>query len=163
MEKILSQIKVSLINSIAIKPHVENPRLISVYAEGRTIRGQILKISVPYLIKSDLWFHILKFVSQRNLPLHYDKGKNVSLILAPIPIKSLTEVTEVLCSLIYNISKEGDCSDTWKCFHATVQIWVLILKILIFINTKFQWLMLTPSEPKLLSRICIDSPPGFWM
>ena len=46
----------------------ENPRSISVYAEGRANREQILNIYVPNLIKSDLWFQISKFVSQKNLP-----------------------------------------------------------------------------------------------
>ena len=44
-----------------------NPRSIPVYEEGRATRENILKIFVPDSIKSDLWFHILKFVSHRNL------------------------------------------------------------------------------------------------
>ena len=31
-----------------------------------------------------------------------------------MPMKSLTEVTKVLCSLIAAIIKEGDCSDAYK-------------------------------------------------
>ena len=53
---------------------------------------------------------------KESLFVHYDKEKNVSLLLAPIPIKSLTEGTNVICLLIYNISKEGDCSDSWQFF-----------------------------------------------
>ena len=68
MDKILSHLNACLINSITIKLHVENPRSISVYAEGRSTREQILKRFAPYLIKSDQWFHILKFVSQRIIP-----------------------------------------------------------------------------------------------
>ena len=50
----LSQLKVHLMNSIAIKLHVKNPRPISVYKEGRATREHILNILVTYLIKSDL-------------------------------------------------------------------------------------------------------------
>ena len=53
-----------------------SPKSISVYAEGRATRGQILKIFGPYFIKSDLWFHILKFVSQINLS---PQGKLVNI------------------------------------------------------------------------------------
>ena len=45
----------------------ENPRSISVYAEVRATKGQILKILVPDLIKSEIWFHILIFISRINL------------------------------------------------------------------------------------------------
>ena len=45
--------------------------------------------------------------------MKYDK-KNISLLLAPIPIKSLPEGTKFLCSLIYPIIKEDECSDKWK-------------------------------------------------
>ena len=38
------------------------------YAEGRATKEQILRKFALDLIKSDLWSHILKFVSQRNLP-----------------------------------------------------------------------------------------------
>ena len=65
-EKSLSDIKVCLMNSISIKLHVNNPRSRSVYAKVKATRGKILKIFGPNLIKSDLWFHILKFVSQSN-------------------------------------------------------------------------------------------------
>ena len=44
----------------------------------------------------------------------YDKNKNVSLLSAPIPIKSLPEGTKVLRSLIAPSIKEFDCSDAWK-------------------------------------------------
>ena len=43
----------------------------------------------------------------------YDKNKNVSLLSAPIPIKSLPEGTKALHSLIATSIKEGDCSDAW--------------------------------------------------
>ena len=43
--------------------------------------------------------------------VQYDKNKNVSLLSAPTPIKSLPEGTKVLCSLIAPSIKEGDCSD----------------------------------------------------
>ena len=45
----------------------------------------------------------------------YDKNKNIRLMLAPIPIKSLPEVTKVLHSLIGPSIKEGECSGAWKC------------------------------------------------
>ena len=44
----------------------------------------------------------------------YDKNKNVSLISAPIPIKSLLEGTKFLRSLIATRIKECDCYDAWK-------------------------------------------------
>ena len=68
MEKILSQIKVYLMNSIVIKLRGENRRSRLAYAEGRATKEQILRKFALYLIKSDLWSHILNFVSQRNLP-----------------------------------------------------------------------------------------------
>ena len=43
--------------------------------------------------------------------VQYDKNKNVSLLSAPIPIKSLPEGKKVLHSLIAPSIKEGDCSD----------------------------------------------------
>ena len=73
-------------------------------------------------IKSYLWFHILNFVSQINLPppknigeglkgtqrkfwkealfVKYDKNKNFSILFDPIPIKSLSYGTKVFRSLI---------------------------------------------------------------
>ena len=52
--KSLSQLKVLLMNSIAIKLNVENPRSGLVYEEVRATREQILKRFSPDLIKSDL-------------------------------------------------------------------------------------------------------------
>ena len=46
--------------------------------------------------------------------VQFDKNKNVSLLSAPIPIKSLPEVKKILRSLIAPSIKEGDCSDAWK-------------------------------------------------
>ena len=40
--------------------------------------------------------------------------KNVSLLSAPIPIKSLPEGTKVIRSLIALSIEEGDCSYAWK-------------------------------------------------
>ena len=68
MENILSHIKVYLMKSIVIKLHGLNQRSRSVYEERRATKGHILKKFGIYLIKSDLWFHILNSVSQRNLP-----------------------------------------------------------------------------------------------
>ena len=62
-----SQLKAPLMNSSAIRIDMEHPRSISVYEEGRATSIHILKRFVPDLIKSDLWFHILKFASQINL------------------------------------------------------------------------------------------------
>ena len=67
MDNTPSQLKARSMNSSAIILNVENTRPTSVYQEGISNRGQILKRFVPYLIKSDLWFHILRFVSHRNL------------------------------------------------------------------------------------------------
>ena len=47
--------------------------------------------------------------------VQYDKNKNVSLLSAPIPIKSLPEGKKVLRPLIAPSIKEVDCSDAWKC------------------------------------------------
>ena len=54
-------------NSTAIKLLEDNPSSILVYAEGRANRKQILERFTTYLIKSDLWFHILK-VSLPKIP-----------------------------------------------------------------------------------------------
>ena len=67
MDKILSQRKALLMKSISFKLHVENSSSISVFAEGRTSIGNILKTFLPDFIKFDLWFHIFRFVSHRNL------------------------------------------------------------------------------------------------
>ena len=48
--------------------------------------------------------------------MKYDKNKNASLLLDPIPIKYFPERTKFLRSLIAPIIKEGDCSDAWKSF-----------------------------------------------
>ena len=47
--------------------------------------------------------------------------------------------------------------------HTTLQMGVSRLKVLILIMPTVQWRITTPSESTLLSRICIDSLPGFWM
>ena len=46
--------------------------------------------------------------------MKYDKNKNVRLILDPITIKYLPELTKVLRSLINPIINECDCSDAWE-------------------------------------------------
>ena len=51
---------------------------------------------------------------KESLFVKYDKNKNVSLILNPIPIKYTPEGTKILHSLIYPSIKEGECSDEWK-------------------------------------------------
>ena len=51
---------------------------------------------------------------ERSPFFQYEKNKNVRLISAPIPIKSLPEGTKVLRSLIASSIKEGDCSGAWK-------------------------------------------------
>ena len=154
-------------NSIVIKLHGVNPRSISVYAEGRATKEEILKRFAPDLIKSYLWFHTLKFVTQRNLPqqrilekalsgpqikfckealfVKYDKKKNVSLLSAPTPIKSLPEGTKVLRSLIATSIKECYCYDAWKfvarhCANGSSQI-----KGIDFINHTVHWHILTHS------------------
>ena len=48
--------------------------------------------------------------------VQYGKNKIVSLLSAPIIIKSRPEGTKVLHSLIAPSIKEGDCSDAWKLF-----------------------------------------------
>ena len=47
--------------------------------------------------------------------------------------------------------------------HSTVKMRSLISKVLILIITTVQWHILTPSDSKFLSRLCIDSLPVFWM
>ena len=46
--------------------------------------------------------------------MQYDKNKNIRLILAPIPIKSLPEVKNVLPSIIDPSIEELNCYDAWK-------------------------------------------------
>ena len=47
--------------------------------------------------------------------------------------------------------------------HATVKMGVLIFRVLILISPTVPRHILTPSESTLLSRLCIESLPGFWM
>ena len=59
--------------------------------------------------------------------VQYDKNKNVSLLSAPIPIKSLPEGKKVLRSHIAPGIEEGDCSDACKfvarhCANGSYQI-----------------------------------------
>ena len=51
---------------------------------------------------------------KEDLFVQYHKNQNSSLILDPISIKSLPEVTKVLRSIIYPSTNEDDCSDAWK-------------------------------------------------
>ena len=51
---------------------------------------------------------------KESLFVQYDKNKNVSLLSAPIPIKSLPEGKKFLRSLIDTSIKEVDCYDAWK-------------------------------------------------
>ena len=46
--------------------------------------------------------------------VQYEKDKNVSLLSDPIPIKSLSDGTNLLHSLIATIIREGECSNAWK-------------------------------------------------
>ena len=66
-------------NSIPIKLHGVNPISIPVYAGGRATKEQTVKIFATYFIKSDLWFHILKFVYQRNIPHPKNIGEVLSI------------------------------------------------------------------------------------
>ena len=96
---------------------------------------------------------------KESLFVQYYKNKNVILLSALIPIKSLPKEKKVLSSLIDSSVKEGDCSDAWKFVARTVQMVVLRLKLLIFINHTFQWHMLNHSESTLLLHLCINSLP----
>ena len=53
---------------------------------------------------------------QAALFVKYDKNKNFGLLLDPIPIKCLPEVTKVLRSLNAPNIKECDCIDAWQLF-----------------------------------------------
>ena len=88
--------------------------------------------------------------------VQYDKNKNGSLLSATIIIKYLPEGTKVLCSLIAPSIKVGDFSDAWKFVAPHGSMVFLKLKVLIFINHKFQWHMLNHSESILLLHLCID-------
>ena len=48
--------------------------------------------------------------------MKYDKNKNVSLLSATITIKSLSERTKFLQSLISPSIKYGDCYNAWRFF-----------------------------------------------
>ena len=93
----------------------------------------------------------------------YDKNKNVSLLWAYIPIKYLPEGKKILCSLIAHIIKEGDCSDAWTLVSPQFANGSSHIKVIYLINPTGQCHMLTHSEPRLLSRLCIDSLTGFKM
>ena len=62
-----------------------NPRSRSVYVKGKATSRQISKNFGPDFIKSDMWFHILKFVSQK----------------FPLSPKSIVEALKVLQSQLY--------------------------------------------------------------
>ena len=47
--------------------------------------------------------------------------------------------------------------------HVTVKMGVLRFKVFVLICHTVQWHIMNPSESTLLSQICIDSLPGFWM
>ena len=51
---------------------------------------------------------------ERSPFFQYNKKQNISLLSAPIPMKSLPEGKKTLRSLIAPSIKEGDCSDSWK-------------------------------------------------
>ena len=67
MYKIPSHPALHLMKYSAIRINMGNTMSILVHEEGIATRGKILKRFGLDLIKSDLWFHILNFVSQRNL------------------------------------------------------------------------------------------------
>ena len=48
--------------------------------------------------------------------MQFDKNKNISLLLAPIPIKSFSEGTKVLHPIIDPSITEVDGYDAWKSF-----------------------------------------------
>ena len=47
--------------------------------------------------------------------------------------------------------------------RATAQMGAVILNLLVFINPKFQWHVLTNSESTFLFWLCIDSLTGFFL
>ena len=61
--------------------NVENIRSISIFSEGRATRGKILNIFGPNLIKSYLWFQLLKLVSHRNLQLQIKLVKLLKVLI----------------------------------------------------------------------------------
>ena len=109
MGNIQSQLKVNLMNSIAIKLHVENTSSRSVYAERRSTREHILKIFSPDLINSHIevclpnksptpnntgrGLKVPHIQFWKDFFVQYDKKKNFSFLLAPIPIKYLHKGT----------------------------------------------------------------------
>ena len=48
---------------------------------------------------------------EKYLFVKYDKNKNIRILSAPIPIKTIPEGTKVLCSIISPIIDEFGCSD----------------------------------------------------
>ena len=131
-----------------------------------------MKIFFLDFIKSDPWFHILKFFSYGNLSnpktigetlkasqvkfwkealfLQYYKSNNVNLISDPIPIKYVPDVTKVLHSLISPSIKEYYYSDAWKFVAYHCKMGVLIFKVLVLISPTFMCHILIPSTSTLL-------------
>ena len=91
----------------------------------------------------------------------YDKNKNVSLLSAPIPIKFLPEETKSSVHSFLLVLRKVTVLMHGNLLHATVQMGVLILKVLVLINHSVQWHTLDHSESTLLLHIFIDLLPEF--
>ena len=100
-------------------------------------------------------------LQKESLLVQYDKNKNVSLISAPVPIKSLPEDKNPSVHSLLLVLRKATALMHGNLLHATVQMGVLRLKIFILINHTVQWHMMTHSESTLLLHLCIDSLPGF--
>ena len=51
----------------------------------------------------------------------------------------------------------------WNVLHPTVQMLVISFKVLILIIHQVQLYVMTPLEPALISPLCIESLPWFWI
>ena len=82
---------------------------------------------------------------KENLFVKYDKNKIYSLLLDPIPIKSLSEGKKSSVHSFLLILSKVTVMMNRNFFHATVKMGAFILKVLVLINPTFQWHMMTIS------------------
>ena len=83
---------------------------------------------------------------KETLFVQYEKNKNVSLLSDPISIKSLPEGKKSSVHSLLLVLRKVTVLMHGNLLRATVQMGVLILKVLIPINHTVQWHILTRSE-----------------
>ena len=80
--------------------------------------------------------------------VQYEKNKNFSLILYPIPITSPPPLMEQMYSVhsMIQVSRKDTVMMHGNLLHATLKMGIIRLKVLILISPTVLWYILTPSE-----------------